>query len=308
MSDADARATFLMSTFNAGEFLRPALESVLAQTEPRWRMVVVDDGSSDGSADVVSEYEDRRITLVALERNVGQTAALNLGLERVETPWVARLDQDDEAVPERLERQLRYVEANPDTVLLGSWAEFIDDLGRPVGRWRPATSPERVRRNMYVASFPLVHSSVLYRTDAARSLGGYPTDYVYAQDAALWMAMAAAGPVAIVPEPLVRLRHHQHQTSRAPAASLVQLGEALRLIEALPADLARDPAMVRAWQVRRLRLTARRAVVAVRAGEHRLARRGALDAIRLLLADPLAPLRIAALARSRATRRVRLDA
>jgi glycosyltransferase involved in cell wall biosynthesis len=295
VTEADPQATFLMSTFNAGSFLRHAIESVLAQTDARWRLVVVDDGSEDGSAEVVSEYDDPRITLVALERNVGQTAALNLGLDLIETPWVARLDQDDMAAPDRLECQLAYLDAHPGTVLLGSWADFIDERGKTIGRWRPAASPDQVRRGLYVRPCPLVHSAVIYRADVARSLGGYPIDFVYAQDLALWVAMDAVGTVAIVPRVLTYLRRHAQQASRDPAAAALQIGEALATTQTLPAELAGDRATRRAWRARRLRLTAERVVVATRARDKGLARRSALDALRLLAADPLALLAIAGL-------------
>src|SRR5262245_48060647 len=94
--------TFLMSTWNAGPHIRPAIESVLAQTEPDWRIVVVDDGSSDGTPDVVAGYADERIRLERMPENAGQTAALNHGMALVETDWIARLDQDDLAAPDRV--------------------------------------------------------------------------------------------------------------------------------------------------------------------------------------------------------------
>src|SRR3954454_24892751 len=116
----DARITFLMPTYNPGALVRPAVESVLAQTIDDWRLLVVDDGSSDGTADVVQGYGDERIRVVR-QANAGQTAAMNAGLALIETPWVARLDQDDLAVPERAARQLAHLEQHPRTVLLGSW-------------------------------------------------------------------------------------------------------------------------------------------------------------------------------------------
>lgn len=279
-----------MSTYNAGVFLRDAVESVLAQVEEDWLLVVVDDASTDGTADLVSQYVDPRITLVALRRNVGQTAALNFGLERVRTPWVARLDQDDVAMPDRLATQLQYVAANPQTVLLGSWAEFIDESGNVIGRWRPRTAPDDVRRDLYVRSCPLVHSSVLYRADVARMLGGYPTDYAYAQDLALWIAMERAGAVAIVPKVLTCLRRHETQTSRDPRALVQQLGEALRATADLPLEFKHDRATLHAWEGRRLRLHIERAYVAVRAARWRVACESARDAVRLTVMNPLAAL------------------
>lgn len=276
-----------MSVYNGGEFLRPAIESVLAQTDDRWRFVLVDDASSDGSADVARRYDDPRITVVALDRNVGQTAALNLGLERVRTPWVARLDQDDVAAPERLERQLAYLGDHPRTVLLGSWADFIDDRGETVGRWRTSTAPDQVRRDLFVRSCPLVHSSVTYRAHLAQTLGGYPEGYAYAQDLALWITMAEYGEVAIVPRVLTYLRRHSRQTSRDPAALARQLTEALATTARLPDDLAIDTAIVRAWRAHQLRLAATRTVVAARVGDSRLAGVSALAALRVLVRDPM---------------------
>src|SRR5436189_5962389 len=114
-------ATFLMSTWNAGPYLRPALDSILAQTVSDWALVAVDDGSSDGTRDVLAEYgSDERVRVELLEENRGQTAALNHGLSLVETEWVARPDQDDVAAHERLERQLEHLTAHPDLVALGS--------------------------------------------------------------------------------------------------------------------------------------------------------------------------------------------
>jgi hypothetical protein len=291
----DASATFLMSTYNAGEFLRPAIESVLAQTDGRWRLIIVDDGSSDDSAEIAASYEDPRVKVVVLERNAGQTAALNLGLEMVETEWVARLDQDDLAAPGRLEAQLAYLEANGDTVLLGSWADYIDERGNTVGHWRPASEPFEVRAALYTRPCPFAHSAVIYRADIARALGGYPTGLVYAQDLALWVKMDAAGAIANVPRVLTYLRRHSNQASRAPAALELQIAETLATLEVLPPELARDRSTARAWSARRIASMGERVVAAARAGNWALARRNAGAAARAVAADPLALILIARL-------------
>src|SRR3954453_23474295 len=119
------QVTFLMSTWNAGPHLRPAFESVLAQTEPNWRMVIVDDASSDSTPDVAASYGDERIRVERLTENRGQTAALNHGMQLVETEWIARLDQDDVAMPMRVERQLEWIRARPTTAAVGSWVRYI---------------------------------------------------------------------------------------------------------------------------------------------------------------------------------------
>src|SRR4051812_28275300 len=156
-------ATFLMSTYNAGPHLRPALDSILAQTVDDWRLVAVDDGSSDGTREVLSEYgQDERVRVELFEQNRGQTAALNHGLSLVETEWVARLDQDDLAAPERIERQLAYVQSTPGLVAVGSWCDYVDENGAKVGEFRPPSEPEAVLRQLYssLEHNPLAHSAM----------------------------------------------------------------------------------------------------------------------------------------------------
>jgi glycosyltransferase involved in cell wall biosynthesis len=300
-----ARVTFLTTTFNAGEFLRPAIESVLAQTDRRWRLIIVDDGSTDDSAEVAASYRDPRVTTVRLERNVGQTAALNLGLEMVETDWVARLDQDDLAAPDRLKHQLAFLQDNPGTVLVGSWADYIDERGSPAGSWRPATESEEVRRALYTRPCPFAHSAVMYRADVARSVGGYPTELVYAQDLALWIRMDAVGTIANVPRVLTYLRLHSNQASRDPVALELQIAETLSLTQTLPAALAHDRRTVRAWRTRRLASMGERVVAAVRSGNWSLARRNAAATLKALIADPVAVFRIAGLGACNAYRKAR---
>src|SRR2546423_9594669 len=109
------QVTFLMSTWNGAEFLRPALDSLLAQTFEDFAVLVVDDCSPDDSAEIAESYGDPRVRVERLQANRGQTGALNHGLGLVDTEWTARIDQDDLAAPERLGRQLGYVGSHPGT-------------------------------------------------------------------------------------------------------------------------------------------------------------------------------------------------
>lgn len=226
----DAPVTFLMPVYNGGAHLRPAVESVLAQTRTDWRLLVVDDGSADGSADLVEAYSDPRIEVVRFERNQGQTAALNEGLRRIETEWVARLDQDDIAAPDRIERQLDRAAAEPSLVLLGSWVGYIDEAGDATGDFKTPTDSAGLRRALLdrPQSSPLLHSTAMFKTDVVREVGGYPFDYAYSQDYVLWLMLAARGAIACVPETLVYIRRHASQTSLRPEVALQQLREVLR--------------------------------------------------------------------------------
>src|SRR3954454_24755417 len=142
--------TFLMSTWNGAEFLRAALDSLLEQTVRDWRLVAVAAGARDGTPGILGEHErDERVRVERLDPNRGQTAALNHGLSLIETEWVARLDQDDVAAPERIERQLAYLAAHPDVVAAGSWCDYVDDAGEKLGEFRPPSEPDQVLHQLY---------------------------------------------------------------------------------------------------------------------------------------------------------------
>jgi GT2 family glycosyltransferase len=259
------RATFLMSTYDAGPYLRPALDSILAQTVSDWRLVAVDDGSSDGTRDVLREFaSDERVRVELFEENRGQTAALNHGLSLVETEWVARLDQDDLSRPERIERQLAYLRANPGVVAVGSWCDFVDDSGEKVGEFRPPSDPGAVLRQLYssLEHNPLAHSAMTYSAEEARAVGGYPSDLSYAQDTALWLRLAERGRIANVPEPLVQIRTHEGQTSGNPETNRRQLHETLAATDDLPRRLGLDGAERRAWRRGRVRIETHLAIAA----------------------------------------------
>jgi hypothetical protein len=298
-------ATFLMSTWNAGEYVASAIESVLAQTRGDWRMVVVDDCSTDGTPDILARYDDPRIELVRLENNVGQTGALNLGLERVTTPWVARLDQDDVALPTRLERQLAYVNSQPQTLAVGCWADFIDDGDCVVGAFRPPSAPDAVRRALWARSCPIAHSAAFYSTAAALEAGGYRRDLSISQDLALWVELASRGAIANVPETLVRLRHHEGQASGSPAAALRQLGEEMSIHAALRDRFGLEGEERRAWAARRLRLQWARGLAGLRARDWDIAFSSAVSLGHGLATEPSLAFILAGLARARAGRELR---
>jgi|tagenome__1003787_1003787.scaffolds.fasta_scaffold20982528_4 glycosyltransferase involved in cell wall biosynthesis len=218
-----------MPTYNAGELLRPALESVLAQTHADWRLLVVDDASNDGSADMVESYGDERVRVVRQPVNGGQTAALNAGLALVESRWVARLDQDDLAAPRRAERQLAHLADHPRTVLLGTWADYIDEHDEFVSSFRPPTAPSAVRAALVgrLEENPFIHSSVVFDADAARRAGGYPATMRYAQDYGLWVRLLAHGDAEVLGETLCTVRIHPGQTSGDRAVALRMWREVL---------------------------------------------------------------------------------
>lgn len=198
--------TVLMAVRNGGGFLRPAIESVLAQTLRELRLLIVDDASTDGSAGVARACGDPRVSLIRLERNIGQTAALNVGLGQITTPWMARMDADDYSAPGRLEAQLRAVEGDPALACVGTAAwEFRDD---PAVVERIIRRPERhedIQRALLQGA-AMIHGTLLVRRAALEGVGGYDETLRFAADRELFVRLLSRARAANLPTPLVGIR------------------------------------------------------------------------------------------------------
>jgi glycosyltransferase involved in cell wall biosynthesis len=202
------KVSVVMPVRNGARWLSEAITSVLLQTLPDFELVVVDDGSSDKTPQLLSEFakRDRRIRIIRQEP-LGLVAALNSGLCRARAPLLARLDADDRAMPERLEHQVRYLRANPEIGLLGSWAQKLDAQGKSLGWLRPETRSEELVR-ILIRTNPFIHSSVIFRTEIAVRLAGYRSAFRAAEDYDLWLRMVEITKIANLPEVLVEYRWH----------------------------------------------------------------------------------------------------
>jgi glycosyltransferase involved in cell wall biosynthesis len=190
-----------MSVHNGAPWVTAAVTSVLAQAAGDLELVVVDDGSTDATPDLLAAVADPRLHVHPQPRT-GLTRALNraLGLARAEL--VARLDADDVALPERLARQRAFLAAHPDVGLLGTAAREVDDAGALVRMVRPPTDDAAIRRAL-IRTNPFVHSSVMARRELLARARGYDEALAVAQDYDLWMRLARLTRLANLDEVLV---------------------------------------------------------------------------------------------------------
>ena len=225
MTTSQPPITVLMTVYNGEPYLREASESILQQTYPHFRFLILDNASTDRSRDVIRDLNDPRIDLVELPENAGQVRALNQGLEMVDTPYMARMDADDVSIPTRLEEQLRIMERERDVVIVGSAYDRIDSQGSFINlRNYPCTHTEIRWRMLFHVSF--CHSVVMVRTDALNRNGlRYDTDYALAEDYHLWSRLLRHGRGMNLAHPLMRFRVHQQQTARNAGDRQLQASE-----------------------------------------------------------------------------------
>src|SRR5207245_2818112 len=150
--------SILMPVLNGGAFLRTAIESVLAQTLHDFELVIVDDGSTDGSRELAESFGDPRIVVIRNERRAGLAAALNVGLTRAAGEFAAGLDADDVAHPTRLRQQVDFLKRHPTVGIVGTRARLIDDSGATIGSVERGCDEVTIRwYNLF--DNPFIHSS-----------------------------------------------------------------------------------------------------------------------------------------------------
>jgi glycosyltransferase involved in cell wall biosynthesis len=203
-----------MPAFNAGAFLEPAVRSILAQTFTDFELLVIDDGSTDGSVERITAISDPRIRILRNARNLGIVASRNRAIAESRAPLIAILDSDDIAHPHRLARQVSAFEQDPRLGLVGCVADLIDATGRVFGMTGSVGTDAELRRDL-VQGNRFVHSTVMMRTEAVRAAGGYRPEFEPAEDYALFLQiMLADYRLLNLPERLVQYRVHTAQVSQ----------------------------------------------------------------------------------------------
>jgi glycosyltransferase involved in cell wall biosynthesis len=204
----------VMPVYNAGHFLEAAIRSVLSQTFSAFELIIIDDGSTDGSWDVITSFNDPRIVPVR-QQNAGLATTLNRGVAMAKAQIIARMDNDDVCLPDRFKRQFEFMQGNPSVALCGVWAEIINERGEQTGRFlrHPANSARLAMELLF--NNPFVHAGVMFRKKAFDAAGGYSTDPRFFEDHHLWSEIGAHSKLANLPEVLVQYREVKDSMSRS---------------------------------------------------------------------------------------------
>lgn len=219
------RVSVLIGAYNSAATLEDAIGAILAQSVRELELIVVDDGSSDRSAEIAERRAaaDARVRVLRMERNVGISRSLNAALEAATGPVVAVQDADDLSDPDRLERQLALLDARPDVAVVGSRMREVDEAGREL-RARTAFAPGDVR-GVLPRFNPIPNTSAAFRRDLVRAAGGYDPRYRYAMEYDLWLRLAERHVIWALDDVLATRR--MSATNVAARAERAQIAEAL---------------------------------------------------------------------------------
>ena len=218
------QVSVVIPVWNGERYLREAIESVLEQSLESFEVVVIDDGSTDGTSGILEEYANNGRIRVHRQTNQGLVAALNAGLRIAQSIYVARLDADDVCMPGRLAAQLRYLECHPEVLAVGGAIEMIDEHGNSKGR-RGYPVGQVAATSEMLEGCTLAHPAVMMRKEAVQNVGGYRSFFKHAEDYDLWLRLIAHGPVDNLAEVMIKYRvhpesvTHKHRTSQSLAAA-----------------------------------------------------------------------------------------
>jgi glycosyltransferase involved in cell wall biosynthesis len=204
--------TVLMAVRNGERHLRPAVESVLDQSFEDFEFLIVDDASVDTTLAVVKSYDDPRIRLVENPDHRGLAASLNRGIGLARGRYLARMDADDVSAPERLERQVAFLDAHPQCALVATYARKIDASGSEVGVAHTPLSSEDIRQLLRRGNC-ITHGTVMARTEALRRVGSYDPAMERSQDYDLWLRLSEEFDLGTLPEYLYSWREHEASIS-----------------------------------------------------------------------------------------------
>lgn len=215
LSSRNADVSVIMACHNSSEFLDEAIRSILEQTLTNFEFIIIDDASTDNTTEIIKTYAagDRRIVYQSLSVNSGPAVARNKGLEIARGKWIAILDSDDLAFPNRLELQLQHVDSHSGVVLLGSSCIEIDSAGTLIKKHEyPYHHEALVKRLETIGAF-FSHSSSFYMKECVNRIGNYNKRLVPSEDYDLWLRLSEIGQVACISLPLIKLRNHQKSIS-----------------------------------------------------------------------------------------------
>jgi len=202
--DVNISVSVLMSVYNGERFLSESIDSILNQTFKNYEFIIINDGSTDKSGEILHNYVDKDTRIILIKQsNKGLTYSLNKGISLARGKYIARMDADDISLPIRLEEEYKALTTNPKAVLVACFFEIINKNGNII---RPGYVPKRHIKRLLLYKNRLVHSSVMFLKEIFNKIGRYKLRY--AQDYDLWLRLAEQGDIVVIDKILHRYRYN----------------------------------------------------------------------------------------------------
>jgi glycosyltransferase involved in cell wall biosynthesis len=206
----EPKVSVLMPVYNAASCIGDALQSILRQTLKEFEVIIVDDGSTDNTAEAIRDFNDPRIRVLRLPRNVGPINAANIGLGEINSPYIIRMDADDISMPERFEKQYHFMEQHGDTGVCGTGVKLTGHENKEI--IKPATNNEIVSCMLF--SNPIALSSAIIRADLLREKGfRYRDKFPHMAEYDLWYRLRSVTRFANLKSLLVQTSHSHTKTT-----------------------------------------------------------------------------------------------
>lgn len=204
------RITVLLPVYNGDQYIGEAVRSVLSQTFTDFKLLVIDDGSTDRTAEMLADFADPRLRIIRLPKNEGRVTALNIGFLESRSEFIARMDADDVCLPRRFERQVAFLDARPDVAVCGTW---IREFGGGRHVHRLPTQPEQIRARLFFR-WAMAHPTLVMRRAFLENHNlRYSGEFPHSEDLELLVRAANLTMLANIPEVLLRYRVHDRQAS-----------------------------------------------------------------------------------------------
>lgn len=220
--------SILMPVYNGAEYLRPAIDCLLNQTFSDFELIIVNDGSTDDTQAIIDSYEDARIVCLEQE-NQGVARSLNNGLQLARGKYVRRHDADDVSLPDSLQKQVDFLEAHPDYVMVSNQQAFMTYRGKVAYKFRMPHNryfEGKARKDVTFDDFdpghatPIVHGTACYRRKEVMDIGAYRPEFIVGEDNDLWIRLLEKSKIAVLNECNYFVRIHPGSATQRHAAKI----------------------------------------------------------------------------------------
>jgi glycosyltransferase involved in cell wall biosynthesis len=199
------RVSVIIAAYNEERYIGGAIKSILQQTFRDFELIIVDDGSTDRTVQIIKSFNDDRIRLIVNQDNQGVSCSRNRAMTHSSAPHIAVMDAGDVSHPERLEREVAYLGAHPEIGLVGTYAAIIDKNGREISHSYPSCDSREITRKL-IKDNCFIHGTIMFRRECLSKIGNYREEFPCAHDYDLTLRISEAYQVANIPEVLYRWR------------------------------------------------------------------------------------------------------